>query len=196
MPKGPPRLLNVQTDTTFDFTAISSPILASVDVVSAGSPVVADSSERSTVNCRAESLSQQRKAGISLARRRYQKGTVIKRGTREKVWVGRWLEDVILSDGTIKRVHKSEVLGSVKDFPTKRLAQRELDGRVSVVNSPNYRARPTATFSQLTEKWKMLVMVNHEDSTQRSEKSDIKALVSRLETFKSGISGANCSKRS
>ena len=180
MPKGPPRLLNVQTDTTFDFTAISSPILASMDVVSAGSPVVADSSKRSTVNCRAESLSQQRKAGISLARRRYQKGTVIKRGTREKVWVGRWLEDVILSDGTIKRVHKSEVLGSVKDFPTKRLAQRELDGRVSVVNSPNYRARPTATFSQLTEKWKMLVMVNHEDSTQRSEKSDIKALVSAI----------------
>ena len=49
----------------------------------------------------AESLSQQRKAGISLARRRYQKGSLIKRGTREKVWVGRWLEDVILADGTI-----------------------------------------------------------------------------------------------
>ncbi len=115
-----------------------------------------------------------------MARRRYQKGAVIKRGTREKVWVGRWLEDVILPDGTIKRVHKSEVLGSVKDFPTKRLAQRELDGRVAVVNSPNYRARPTATFNQLAEKWKMLVMVNHEDSTQRSEKSDIKAWVSAI----------------
>jgi integrase len=130
------------------------------------------------VKSRLESLSQQRKAEISLARRRYQKGTVIKRGTREKVWVGRWLEDCILPDGTIKRVHRSEVLGSVKDFPTKRLAQRELDGRVAVVNSPNYRARPTATFSQLAERWKMLVMVNHEDSTQRSEKSDIKAWVS------------------
>jgi len=132
------------------------------------------------VESRQESLSQQRKAGISLARRRYQKGSVIKRGTREKVWVGRWLEDVILPDGTIKRVHRSEVLGSVKDFPTMRLAQRELDGRVAVVNSPNYRARPTATFSQLAERWKMLVMVNHEDSTQRSEKSDIKAWVSLI----------------
>ncbi len=134
----------------------------------------------STVESRVESLSQQRKAGISLARRRYQKGTVIKRGTREKVWVGRWLEDVILPDGTIKRVHKSEVLGSVKDYPTKRLAQRELDGRVAVVNSPNYRARPTATFTQLAERWKMLVMVNHEDSTQRSEKSDVKAWASAI----------------
>jgi integrase len=135
---------------------------------------------RSQVRFGSEPLSQQRKAGISLARRRYQRGTLIQRGTREKVWVGRWLEDSILPDGTIKRVHKSEVLGSVKDFPTKRLAQRELDGRVSVVNSPTYRARPTATFRQLAEKWQTLVMVHHEDSTQRSEKSDIKAWVSAI----------------
>lgn len=102
------------------------------------------------------------------------------RGKREKVWIGRWLEDEIQSDGSIKRIHKSEVLGSLKDFPTKRLAQRELDGRVSVVNSPNYRARPTATFRQLSEKWKTAVMVNHQESTQRSEKSDIKAWVAAI----------------
>jgi integrase len=115
-----------------------------------------------------------------LARRRYQKGTLIQRGKREKVWVGRWLEDEVQPDGTIKRVHKSDVLGSLKDYPTKRLAQRELDARVAVVNSPTYRARPTATFQQLAEKWKLLVMVNHEDSSQRSEKSDIKAWVAAI----------------
>lgn len=115
-----------------------------------------------------------------MARRRYQRGCLFKRGKREKVWVGRWLEDELQPDGTIKRTHKSEVLGSLKDFPTKRLAQRELDGRVLVVNSPTYRARPTATLSELTEKWKMLVMVNHEESTQRSEKSDIKAWVAAI----------------
>ena len=141
---------------------------------------VSQTSPTVVVDLHAESSSQQRKAGISLARRRYQRGTVIKRGAREKVWVGRWLEDVILPNGTIKRVHRSEVLGSVKDFPTMRLAQRELDGRVAVVNSPNYRARPTATFNQLAEKWKMLVMVNHEDSTQSGEKSDIKAWASAI----------------
>jgi len=75
----------------------------------------------------------------------------------------------------VVRRHKSEVLGSLKEYPTKRLAQRELDARVSVVNSPTYRARPTASFRDLAERWKLLVMPNHEDSTQRSEKSDIKA---------------------
>jgi hypothetical protein len=45
--------------------------------------------------------SSQRKAGVSLARRRYQKGTLILRGKRDKVWVGRWLEDELQPDGTI-----------------------------------------------------------------------------------------------
>ena len=80
---------------------------------------------KSEVDCPREPLSQ-RRAGLSLARRRYQKGTLFLRGKREKVWVGRWLADEIQPDGTIKRIHKSEVLGSRRDFPTKRLAQREL----------------------------------------------------------------------
>jgi integrase len=140
----------------------------------------ADGPRRSAVNYQQESLSQQRKAGISLARRRYQNGSLFLRGKREKVWVGRWLEDELRPDGTVERVHQSEVFGSLKDFPTKRLARRELDGRVSVVNSPTYRARPTATFSDLAERWKLLIMVNHEESTQRSEKSDIKAWVTAI----------------
>jgi len=113
--------------------------------------------------------------GLQLARRRYQKGHLYLRGKREEVWVGRWLEDELQSDSNVVRRRKSEVLGTIKQFPTKRLAQRELDARVSVVNSPTYRARPTATFRELAERWKLLVMPNHEDSTQRSEKSDIKA---------------------
>jgi hypothetical protein len=89
-------------------------------------------------------------------------------------------EDEILPSGEIVRSHKSEVLGTLKQFPSKRLAQRELDTRTAVVNNPTYRARPTATFRDLAERWKVKVMPNHEESTQRSEKSDIKALVAVL----------------
>ncbi len=164
-----------------------------------------DGLRTATVESHSESSPQQRKVGFSLARRRYQRGTLIQRGKRERVWVGRWLEDEIQPDGTIERVHKSEVLGSLKDFPTKRLAQRELDGRVSVVNSPTYRARPTATFNDLAEKWKMLVMVNHAESSQRSEKSDIKAWVKAIggvqvrnidcELLQEVVSGWTCSPK-
>lgn len=115
-----------------------------------------------------------------MARRRYQKGHLYLRGKREKVWIGRWLEDELQPDGNIVRRRKSEVLGTKKQFPTKRLVQRELDARVSVVNSPTYRARPTATFRELAERWKVLIMPNHEVSTQRSEKSDIKAWIEAI----------------
>src|ERR1700739_211203 len=67
--------------------------------------------------------------GLQLARRRYQKGHLRLRGKREKVWIGRWLEDELQTDGTVVRRHKSDVLGTLKQFPTKRLAQQELDAR-------------------------------------------------------------------
>ena len=117
---------------------------------------------------------------VFLGRRRYQKGTLILRNKREQVWVGRWLEDEILPSGDVVCRHRSEVIGTKREFPTKRLAQRELDARVSVVNSPTYRARPTATFRQLAERWQSKVMPNHAEATQRSEKSDIQALAAVL----------------
>ena len=104
--------------------------------------------------------------------------------------MGRWLEDEVQDDGGIKRIHRSDVLGSLKDFPTKRLAQRQLDSRISVVNSLNYRARPTAKFRQLTDKWQTFIMVNHEESTQRGEKSDIKAWVAAIGDIK--VSDIDC----
>src|SRR5262252_6379117 len=73
--------------------------------------------------------------GGGLARRRYQKGRVFLRGKKNPVWVGRWREDEI-RDGQLRRIERSEVLGSKSDFPTKRLAQRELDKRLVVVNDP------------------------------------------------------------
>jgi len=84
---------------------------------------------------------------VSMARRRYQKGSLVpKTGVpRNGLWVGRWREDVIQADGTITRPYKWEVLGTIRDYPTRKLALRALEARLSTVNSPTYRARPTAT---------------------------------------------------
>jgi len=57
-----------------------------------------------------------------MARRRYQKGSVIPRGGS---WELRWKEDVI-ENGELRRVHRSKSI-SEAEFPTKRLARRELD---------------------------------------------------------------------
>ena len=86
---------------------------------------------------------------VPMARRRYQKGSLVpKTGIpRNGLWVGRWREDVIQVDGTITRPYKWEVLGTIRDYPTRRLALRALEARLSTVNNPTYRARPTATLA-------------------------------------------------
>lgn len=105
-----------------------------------------------------------------MARRRYQRGTLLLRGKRQKVWVGRWLDDVV-EDGLIRRVHRSEVLGTQRDYPTRKLALRALEERLAVINSPTYRARPTATFKQFAARWEATVLPQHKPSTQSSSRS-------------------------
>jgi hypothetical protein len=115
-----------------------------------------------------------------VARKRYQQGSLILRGTRVKKWYGRWLEDELQLDGSVIRIHRSEILGDKSEFPTKRLAQRELDRRLAAINSPIYKAKPTARFEDFAEKWKSKVSIHYEGSTQDSEKSEIKAWVAAL----------------
>jgi hypothetical protein len=64
-----------------------------------------------------------------MARRRFQRGSVLLRGKRKQKWVGRWREDVINSQGQLVRINRKEVLGTKSDFPTKKLAMRELEVR-------------------------------------------------------------------
>jgi integrase len=128
-----------------------------------------------TSNC--DSVSRQGQLigerGGSLARRRYQKGRVFLRGIKNPKWIGRWREDVI-ENGQIRRIERSEVLGSKSDFPTKRLALRELEKRLSVVNNPRYRARPTATFEEFASGWESRVLTQHKPSTQATIKSHLR----------------------
>src|SRR5579864_7885060 len=86
--------------------------------------------------------------GELMARRRYQRGSVVLRGTRELVWIGRWREDVIGADGKTHRICRKEVLGKKRELQTKKLALRELAIRVAPINSTNYRALRVATFAE------------------------------------------------
>ena len=112
-----------------------------------------------------------------MARRRYQKGSLFLRGKREKMWVGRWLEDEVHLDGSVHRRHKSEVLGTIRDYPTKRLAQRALEQRLAEINSVTYRPRHRITFSEFVERWKSSVLPQHKPSSQSSERAHLTRLV-------------------
>jgi len=110
-----------------------------------------------------------------MARRRYQKGSLLPKNGLPKngLWVGRWREDVIQPDGTAERPYKWEVLGTVQDYPTRKLAIRALEARLSTINSPTYKARPTATFAEFAKRWDETALSQHKRSTQSSTRSQL-----------------------
>src|SRR5712692_296508 len=77
--------------------------------------------------------------GASMARRRFQTGTIFVRGKNPPKWIGRWREDVVGLDGTVHRVRHSVVLGTTAELPTKRLAGRRLELILARINAPGYR---------------------------------------------------------
>jgi integrase len=108
-----------------------------------------------------------------LARSRYQTGSLSLRGSKKKVWVGRWREDELLPDGTRRRIHRREVIGTLQQFPTKRLAQRKLDQRISHINSLDYHPDVAITFEQFVDKWKVSALPQYKQATRAHLISDI-----------------------
>jgi integrase len=113
---------------------------------------------------------------VSMARRRYQKGSLLPKSGLPKngLWIGRWREDVIQPDGTIRQPYQWEVLGTLQDHPTRKLALRALEARLSIINSPTYRARPTATVADFANRWDATVLSQHKRSTQSSTRSQLR----------------------
>ncbi|MCJ7502585.1 MAG: site-specific integrase [Acidobacteriia bacterium] len=109
-----------------------------------------------------------------MARRRYQKGRLFLRGRKVKNWIGRWREDMLQTDGTIRRSEKAEVLGTLAEYPTRKLAQRALDERLAIINNPAYRARPTATFAEFATRWESTVLPTKALNTRKSYRSHLR----------------------
>src|ERR1700685_3351945 len=86
------------------------------------------------------------KRGETMARRGFQQGSLFQRGTRRKLWVARWWEDVIQSDGTLGRLRRSEVIGTVAEFPTRRLAMQVLSQKLRAINRGDARQQSVRTF--------------------------------------------------
>ena len=84
--------------------------------------------------------------------RRFQHGSLFKRGTRTKVWVARWWEDVSGREGKLERVRRSEILGTVAEIPTRRQADQVLSNRLRGINAGDFRPQSTCTFSEFVQR--------------------------------------------
>lgn len=109
------------------------------------------------------------KEATVMSRRRFQSGSLFKRGRRHKVWVGRWWEDTLKPDGTIGRIRRAEVLGSVTEIPTRRQAQVLLEQRLRAINQGTFRPQSQITFNEFAlEQFEPVVLPTLKFSTSRN----------------------------
>jgi integrase len=102
-----------------------------------------------------------------VARRRFQTGCLYRRGKRRKVWVARWREDVLLDEGKVGRLHRTVVLGSVADLPTRKEARVRLDEYLRPVNQGTSRPEASMAFGTFADsQWRTLVLPTLKLSTQ------------------------------
>ncbi len=109
--------------------------------------------------------------GGSLARKRYQKGSVSLIGQN---WVGRYRESFLDSNGKESRVKRAVILGSRKELPTKRLAERRMEVFLAPVNSLSYRPGRVATIEEFAERWRVEILSKRKPSTIHAAESHLR----------------------
>ena len=112
-----------------------------------------------------------------MARKRYQNGRVFLKGKKEEKWVGRYREDVVEITGTTRRVRRSVILGSKRELPTKRLAERRLATILARINCLDYRPGRAATFGEFIERWETEVLTTQKPSSARAVRSHLKCYI-------------------
>jgi integrase len=102
-------------------------------------------------------------------RKRYQKGHLYKSGQRRQVWRARWVEPVVLLNGTVGRVLRNEFIAEVRDVPTRRQAQSILDEKLRSLNRGSHRPQAVITLRQFVEEhWAKQVLPIFRASTAES----------------------------
>jgi len=115
--------------------------------------------------------------GPSMARKRYQQGTIMLRGKRRKVWILRWREDIEQPDGFVQRVERKTLLGTHAELKTMKLARRRAEQVLAKVNSPDYRPIKTSTFEEFVELWRARVLSQRKLYTQKSANYHLRAFL-------------------
>jgi len=87
-----------------------------------------------------------------MARRRYQKGNVRKRGKRNPVWELQWWEDYLKDDGTIGRRRESCTLGTVSEMSL-RQARKAAEEKLRLVNQGRQVPQSTMTLETFIDRY-------------------------------------------
>ena len=106
--------------------------------------------------------------GGTMARRGFQQGMLFQRGARRKLWVARWWEDVIEANGVLGRLRRSEVIGTVAEYPTRRKAMQVLSQKLRAINRGEVRPQSIRTFGDFVKNdWMPVILPTLKFATQK-----------------------------
>lgn len=89
-------------------------------------------------------------------------------------WVGRYRESFIGQDGREARIRRAIVLGSKKDIPTQRLAERRMEVFLAPINSLAYRPGRVATLEEFAARWRVEILSKRKPSTVHAAESHLR----------------------
>ena len=128
-----------------------------------------------------------------MPRRRFQRGQIIKRGTRRPVWVGMFREDRVNPDGTVRRVKRKVILGHCDDA-SHRTALAVLQPYLDAVNvAPAPPPKVGKTLTEMVQEWRTDIAPNLKPSTVRAADSHLRQhLLPRLGSLRVQELNAKC----
>lgn len=105
------------------------------------------------LSANAEPAERALKGGNLARKKHFQRGSLFKRGKRNKVWVARFREPVSGANGETEFIRRSEILGNLTDLPTRRDAEMVLSDRLRRINSADYHPRSCCSFRSFVQEW-------------------------------------------
>jgi integrase len=99
--------------------------------------------------------------------RKYQRGSLVIRGARRKVYVLRYYESVLLPDRSLGRSRRSRILGTVSEIGTKRKAWEIAQTIMREANLSVERPEATLTFGHFAKLWEERILPLKKQSTQK-----------------------------
>jgi integrase len=89
------------------------------------------------------------------------------------MWYGRYREDIVGPDGKVHRVLRGTPLGTKREYPTKRLAERRLELLLHRINAPEYRPGKVAMLAEFAERWQYEILSKRKPSTREAANSHL-----------------------
>jgi integrase len=105
-----------------------------------------------------------------LARKRYQRGALRLEG---KNWILRWREDSVGDDGKVRRPERRATVGTIGEYPTKRLARRAADKIIEPLNAPNYRPGRIATVKEFAGVYTRDGLSKHKPTSSKASRQHL-----------------------